>query len=549
MHGTPATCQQRLAAMTLEERLGQMLMVRYPDRAILAEMLARGQAGSFYFSMKGKPTADVIEELNRLQRLARVPALVAFGSACCDCGTGLLNGNQMRLGATRSPELAYELARSETTEQRAYGFHVPGTPVLDVNTNPANPIINTRAFSDDPGVVTELGLAMLRGIVAGRGVTCAMHFPGHGATAHDSHIGTPTDDRSAEEIRRIDLAPYRAAISQGLINGLCTNHVHYPAFEPGPPAPATVSRRVVTALLRDELGYDGVVMSDSLTMRAMKSAYGIEESAVLAACAGHDILLQDYESDPRITLAALVKAVESGRLPLAQVEASALRVLRLKEWLGLFDSALTDPSAAAGRVATPAHRALALRVAREAVTVLEDAALPLSPSPSTRCLVVTTGAEAARNVDMDIAFLPTGERFVRAIRRRLPQADVMRLETQLEGGASAAVLRRAAEADVVVWGLFTRVVCYHEESIGVPPDHVHLIRQIAASRTPLVLLNFGNPYLMKDLPRAAGALCTYDQDCPESIEAGVEALFGGIRARGKLPVAVSRDYPFGFGRG
>ena len=533
--------------MALPEKVGQLIMVRYPDRAILEEMLSAGHAGSFYFGMKGKPAREVAETLNRLQSVAKYPPIVAFGSACTDCGTGLLRGHHMRIGATRSKEIAYRLAHMETLEQRAYGFHVPGMPVLDVNTNPANPIINTRALSDDAGLVTQLGLEMLRGTIDARGVTCAKHFPGHGATGQDSHIQIPVDDRSLDEIHAVDLAPYRPAIAKGLINGVCTNHVHYPALEPGDPAPATVSRRIVTGLLRDELGYDGVVISDSLTMRPMKDNYGIEESAILAVLAGHDIILQDYQSDPRATHAALVRAVQSGRIPMAQLDASVTRIMRLKEWLRLFENRMTDLESIPARVATDEHKAFALRVAREAVTVLEDRAIPLRASSGSECLVITNGRGEVWDADMDVSFLPTYEQFHRAFLRRRPDARTLTLSEEMETAELAAALEAAQEAQTVVFGIFTRVLCYHEDSIGIRPEHGELIREVLRLGKQVVLVNFGNPYLMKHLPKAHAALCTYDGDCSESIEAAVEALFGEIPTSGRLPVHVSPEYPFGFG--
>lgn len=536
-----------LGRMTLEEKIGQLIMVRYDDRSLLAEMLAAGHAGSFYFGMKGHSAEAVVGELNRLQGLAKVPAIVAFGFACTDCGTGLLKGNMMRLGATRNPDLVYRMARAETEEQRAYGFHIPGMPVLDVNLEPANPIINTRAFGDEPGLVTDLGLAALRGLRDGRGLSCAMHFPGHGSTRDDSHIRVPVDDRPFETLWDCDLVPYREAIPQGLLNGLCTNHVYYPCLQSGPPAPATISREIVTGLLRNRLGYDGLIMSDSLTMKPMKDAYGIEEAAILTVLSGHDILLQDYQSDPRLTHRALCEAVQSRRIPLAQVEASAARVMQAKHWLGLLQDRFTDPARLPERVATAELKALALEIARQAVTVLEDEALPLRVSDPGRCLVIVNGSEVAWNEDMEYALLPTHERLHRAILRRLPGARTLTLSPEMAPEELTAALQQAREAECVVFGLFTRVLCYHEDSIGLRPPHAALIEQVAGLGKPIALLNFGNPYLMAGLPRAAAALCTYDEDCPESIEAAVEVLFGEVKAQGKLPVKVSTHYPCGHG--
>lgn len=536
------------SALSLEEQVGQLIMVRYPDQDLLREMLAAGHAGAFYFGMKGQSPAQVVATLNDLQRIAKVPAIVAFGFACTDFGTGLVKGNMMRLGATRDPDLVYRMARGETAEQRGYGFHIPGLPVLDVNVEPANPIINTRAFSDDPALVTELGLAALRGVLDGRGVTCTMHFPGHGNTRDDSHIRVPVDERPLETLWELDLLPYRAAFAAGLVNGVCTNHVHYPCLEPGPPAPATISRRIVTGLLRERLGYQGLIMSDSLTMKPMKDAYGIEEAAILTVLSGHDLILQDYQSEPRITHAALVAAVQSGRIPAAQVQASAGRVLRLKQWLGLLDDPYTDPALIPERVATPALKALAQEIAEKAVTVLEDAALPLRVSDPARCLVIANGSDVAWNEDMEYALLPTHERLHRAVRQRLPGAQTLTLSEAMGAEELAAAWQQAQTAEYLVFGLFTRVLCYHEDSIGLKPQYADLIRRVVASGKPCALLNFGNPYLLADLPPAPAALCTYDEDCPESLEAAVAALFGEIKTTGRLPVRVSDRYPRGHGR-
>lgn len=387
-----------VATMATEEKVGQMMMVRYPDRGILEAMLRAGTAGAFYFGMKGLSAAEVAETLNRLQAMAKVPALIAFGSATTSCGTGLLRGSQMRIGATRSPELAYQIADREACEQRAYGCHIIDSPCLDVNTNPANPIINTRAFGDDPELVAELGLAMLQGIMDARAVTCGMHFPGHGATADDSHIRMPVDSRDAETLWRVDLLPWRRAIERNLLNAVCTNHVHYPALAPGRVEPATVSRAVITGLLREKLGYQGLIMSDSLTMKPMKDEFGIAEAAVRTVLAGHNIILQDYQSDPAITLRALVEAVEADRTPVEQVNASVTRILAVKHWLGLFDSPLVDVGRLAERVATADNRAFAMHVARQAVTALEADALPLRIPQGAVCVAITHGGVPAADM-------------------------------------------------------------------------------------------------------------------------------------------------------
>jgi len=540
---TPYTVQD----MSLDEQVGQMIMVRYPDRDILREMLSNGFAGSFYFGMKGQSAQQVASALNDLQRIAKVPALVAFGSACTTCGSGLIDGSLMRVGATRDPELAYRLAWLEATEQRAYGFHIPGMPCLDVNSNPRNAIINTRAFSDDAELVCRLGLPMLRAQIDARAITCAMHFPGHGATEDDSHIRIPVDGRSEQDIWECDLLPYREAIPQGLLNGICTNHLHYPCWEPGPPAPATISHRIVTDLLRGRLGYDGLIMSDSLTMKPMKDAYGIEQAAILTVQAGHDIVLQDYQSDPRITHRALVEAVRDGRISENQVAASAARIMRYKQWMGVLEDPLVDLEQVPQRVATQEHRAFALEVARRAVTVLEDRALPLRVSAPEKLLVIANGREVAFDADMGLEHLPAFERLYRSLQRRLPGLQTCTIGEDMPPEYLDRARTMAAQAEAIVCGLFTRVLCYHEDSIGLRPELRQLLADFVSTGKPVVFCSFGNPYVLADLPKASGALCAYDEDCPESVQAAVEVLLGEQKSAGRLPVRVSERYRFGHG--
>jgi beta-N-acetylhexosaminidase len=258
--------------------------------------------------------------------------------------------------------------------------------------------------------------------------------------------------------------------------------------------------------------------------------------------------LQDYNSDPRITHDALVGAVKAGRLPEAQVDASVTRIMAAKEWLGLLDDPFVNLARIPERVATPEHKAFALEVARRAVTVLEDAALPLRVSSPEKCLVIANGRRTLFDADMGLEHLPNFERFYRAMQRRLPALRTCTIDEEMPAEQLNQAREMAGEAEVIVVGLFTRVLCYHEDSIGLAAPYRQLIADLVATGKPVILCNFGNPYVMADLPRAAGALCTYDEECPESMAAAVEALFGEITTTGKLPVRVSAAYPFGHGR-
>lgn len=533
------------AALSLEEKVGQLVVARLPDWPLMEKYARQGIITGLTPSLRKRPLAEAAEFLNHFQEISKYPLLIGWAGLYTG-GTEVRLNQLMRLGATRSKELCYRAARIEAEESRALGVHLGATPVLDVNTNPKNPIINLRSLSDNVELVTELGSELARGTIDGRAASLLMHFPGHGATGGDSHIAIPTVNRSLQELDEVDTRPFSEVIRRGLARLVCTNHCHYPAWEPGPKIPATVSRKIVHGLLREKLGFDGVIISDSLTMKAMKDNYGIEEGAVKTVAAGHDIILQDYQSDPRITIDALVRAVGEGRIPLAQVEASVRRVWKLKQWLGLHENRLVDVSKIPERIATEEHTAVARRIARESVTVLENRRLPLPVDESARLLVVSNGSSAIVEEDLDWKHSPTNHHFNQQVRKRSPKARTVTLSVEFKPEEIERARAAIAQADLVVFGLFTRVRSYRQDAIRLDPRYRDLIRQAAAEGRTFVLSNFGNPWVLSGLPKPSVSLCTFS-DAVDSIEAAVQVLFGELESRGKLPVRLSDSYAYGFG--
>ena len=533
------------AALSLEEKVGQLVVARLPDWPLMEQYARQGIITGLTPSLRNRPLAEAAEFLNHLQEISKYPLLIGWAGLYTG-GTEVRLNQLMRLGATRSKELCYQAARIEAEESRALGVHLGATPVLDVNTNPKNPIINLRSLSDNVELVTELGIELARGTIDGRAASLLMHFPGHGATGGDSHIAIPTVSRSLQELEEVDTRPFAEVIRLGLARVVCTNHCYYPAFEPSREIPATVSRKIVNGLLREKLGFDGIILSDSLTMRAMKDNYGIEEGAIETVAAGHDVILQDYQSDPRITIDALARAVRKGRIPLAQVEASVRRVWKLKQWLGLHENRLVDISKIPERIATEEHKAVARRIARESVTVLENRRLPLPVGGSARLLVVSNGSSTTVEKDLDWNHSPANHHFNQQVRKRTADAQTITLSVDFKreeiDGARAAL----GQADLVVFGLFTRVRSYREDAIWLDPRYRDLIRQAATENRTLVLCNFGNPWVLSDLPKPAVSLCTFS-DAVDSIEAAVQVLFGELKPCGKLPIRLSAGYPYGFG--
>ena len=539
------TADVLMAQMTLEERVGQLVIARYVDHEAVAPYARRGLISGMTPQLRDRDPAEAAEFLNRFQGLSKYPLLFGWSGICYRGGTDLRLQELMRLGATRSPELAYLAGRVAAEECRAVGFHFGGAPVLDVNTNPDNPIINLRAFGDDPALVAEMGIALCRGMVEGGALPVCMHFPGHGATGCDSHIRMPVVERTLEELEQVDLAPFRAAVAQGAARVVCTNHCHYPALEPEREVPATLSRPIVTGLLREQIGYDGLIISDSLTMRAIKEPYGIEEAAVETVRAGHDLILQDYQSDPGITLDALVGAVRGGRIPAGQLEASVRRVLRAKESLGLFRNRIVDPAQVGRCLAAPESRAVARRIARESVTLLENRGLPLRAGGSERWLLVTNGGPGGIQEDRQVENLPGNEHLFQGLRARVTHVEHVPLGSGAEREPIGRALAAAGTADRVLFGLFTEVRAYAEEGIRLPAGYRDLIRAVVAAGKPVCVLNFGNPWALDDLPRPAVSLCAFS-DAPDSLDAALAVLFGDIPSRGRLPVRL-KEYRFGCG--
>jgi len=543
---SPSPAEIDLNAMTLEEKVGQLVIARLPDWKLMEKYAAQGLISGMTPSLKSKTLAEVAEFTNRFQKLSKYPLLFGWSGISYSGGTDLRLGQAMRLGATGSKELCYQAAKIEAQESRALGFHFTATPNVDVNTNPDNPIINLRSLSDDPALVIELAAELCRGAIDGGGAPLLMHFPGHGATASDSHIAIPEVPRSLAELEAVDLKPFAELIRRGLAPVICTNHCHYPALEPDREVPATVSRKIVTGLLREKLGFDGVIISDSLTMRAMKDKYGIEGGAIAAVAAGHDLILQDYQSDPKITVDAVARAVRQERIPLAQVEASVRRVCKLKQSVGLPANRFVDAQEIPQCLAIPEHQAVARRIARESVTVLENHDLPLKAGDDQHILVISNGSTETVEQDLAWKHSPTNHRLNEQIRRRAKEAQTIVLSVDVPADETKRALDAAKSSAIVVFGLFTRVRSYVEDAIRLNPRYRELIRQAGTLGATVAVINFGNPWSLRDLPRPPISLCTFS-DATDSIDAAVEVLFGEQQARGRLPIRISDAYPFGFG--
>ncbi len=542
MNPAAADARSLLARMSVDEKIGQLLCGRMNDPKI-EEHLARGKAGFLIGLLAGtKSNATAAAEfLNHLQSVSRYPVLCVgeqeHGSARNFTG-GTEFPAYMALGATRSKELAYLFGKVNTLEARAVGYLWVSCPTLDVNIEPSNPIINTRSLSDRPELVTELGVESCRGIVQNRGLTCICHFPGHGATSRDSHVELPVVNRTRAELEAVELAPYRAGIKAGYMNCIMTAHNSYPALEGAQGVPATISSKIMTDLLRRKMGYKGLIATDSLMMKAISDRYSPGEAAVVSIKAGCDILLS-YDIDG--ASAGLRQAVDSGSLSTSRLDESVLRILEAKFWTGIFASPQVDVATVNQVVGCKEHSDTSLRLARRSITVLRNQGLPL-PS-SDRTLVIST---ASWN-DLGPAHPEADQRVLDQIRKRIPDAaGVLLPPKELTEEACTRALDAARSSQSIVFAAASRIRGYDEESSRLNRRLFQLLEQVAGLGKPVALLVLGNPYVVAQLPATPVCLLAYSNS-PMSVDAAVEVLFGEKKATGRLPISISKEYPFGHG--
>src|SRR5688500_11406452 len=398
---TPAQARwidSTLASLPLRERIGQMVHVwvlgdytSYTDStfAEVRRWIERDHIGGVSMSL-GTPI-EVAAKVNNMQRLSRVPLLT---SADLEPGLGRLEGgvfthylleaggatvfpSAMAIAATGRDQDAYDAAKIIAQEARAVGIQINFAPTVDVNNNPSNPVINTRSFGEDPARVARLSAQFVRGTQDGGAVATAKHFPGHGDTDVDSHVGLPVVGADWSRLTTVELVPFRAAIEAGA-GMVMTAHIALPAVEGDSTTPATLAPRIITGVLRDTLRFRGVAITDAMTMEGVGKGYSVEESSVLAVKAGADVILKP--SDPTKAIDAVLAAVERGDISRARIDSAARRALELKARTGVGSNRLVDLDALREVVGSREHRALADDIARRAVTLLRDtqSLLPLT---------------------------------------------------------------------------------------------------------------------------------------------------------------------------
>jgi len=569
-----------LRKMSVEEKVGQLFMiwtraeflnVNSPEYLRLRDTINKYHVGSFAMTVRYEPPFlyknqpyEAADLLNRLQQNSKLPLLIA---ADFELGvSNRLNGttafpNAIAIGGTGKREYAEAFGRITGQEARAIGVHWNFFPVADVNSNPDNPIINTRSFGEDPQQVGDLVAAYIRGAHSSGLLTTAKHFPGHGDTATDSHLGTAQVTGDRARLDSVELPPFRKAIEAG-IDSVMVAHVTVPALDPNPNAVATVSPQIVTGLLKNDLRFQGIVVTDALDMGALTRLYSadIGREAVDAFKAGNDVLL--IPPDLGAAYRAVVAAVGSGEISESRLDSSVLKILKTKASLGLHKARLVNLAALDGAVGTPENVVTGQKMADDAVTAVRHTGtlLPLKKAGTIAGGLPYQAQAEVRNrlvliVLTDDVRLDAGRMLEREVKLRAPDANIIYADPRLAAAMSPAIAKAAQHAEKVVVAVYAsptagKVVKTNggaRNSVSLAEDSAALLQQIlqlGAAKT--VVLAMGNPYLAKDFPEAQNYVCTFSA-APVSEVSAAKALFGEIEIHGHLPVTIPGVAPRGAG--
>jgi beta-N-acetylhexosaminidase len=534
------------------------------------EQITQQRVGGFIMSI-GSPI-ETADKINAMQRLSALPLVfgadyesgVAFRQRGgyflpndIYLGGGTMFPPQMGLGASRDTALAYQQGRITAIEGRALGVQIAFAPVLDVNNNPANPVIGVRSFGEDPHLVADMGQAVIHGLQENGMMATGKHFPGHGDTDENSHLTITTVHASRAELDTMELVPFRRAIAAG-IQGIMTFHGLVPALDTTP-VPATLSPTIMTGLLRHELGFKGLVITDAMDMNGVLSrvtatpqtaptsvgsygtvsnSIGIAEACKLAIAAGADILLMP--SDVPAAIDAVVDGVREGRFTQARVDSSVRRVLEIKHRLGLDHQRVVNLDSVRAIVGSAAHLAAAAQTAERSITLAKDS-LGLVP-------LARPGAAPSRVLSITIAArtdLAAGQTFDAQLRSALPslRSELVDPENPSPGFERLLALADSSDLTIISSYLATGTTV---ANASAPQPIARFINDVAARHPRTVLVAFGNPYLLQQVPSVSSYLVAWG-GFPVSQRAAARALVGSAPISGRLPISIPPLLRFGAG--
>ena len=564
---------KELRRMSLDEKIGQLISVGInatflnQDSAAykaLRHQIEDNHVGGIIL-FRG-PVYESVMLVNRMQNLARYPLLI---SADLEAGAGMRFDDtinlpwNMAVGATDNPDYARRQGALTAHEARALGVQQIYAPVADVNNNAANPVINVRSYGEDPAAVGRFVVAFIQGAQSNGVIATAKHFPGHGDTATDSHRGLPQIDVNRERLNTVELVPFQVAVKSG-VGSVMTGHIGMPQIDPTAVTPLprdlklkpidteeggevvvengtlpTTLSPVMNGILRRDLGFEGLIVTDAMSMSGLTLYFTQEEASVRALEAGADLLLKPADADA--VLRGVREAVTKGRLKEERINQSARKVLAAKYDLGLVKQRVTPLEAIDVNVAGNEATTLAREIAEHAITLVrnDDKLLPLNllkPEARIFNLAITNGDDR----------LWIANTFSGAITRAGHKMETVVLDERSTEAEVRKALELANGADLVIASLYGRVRTGQARSVGLPEPGAKALAALISSRLKVVGISFGNPYLLQSFPELRTYLVAYG-DMPSLQEAAARALLGEIDVTGKLPISLPGLYPRGTG--
>jgi beta-N-acetylhexosaminidase len=548
-----------LASMTIEEKVGQVfiadLVAVYSHRESPNFRLAENFVRKYHvggFVLAGGSMTDIAVMTNALQRESKVPLII---NADLEAGLwfnhpyhwqrgrapelpryvgggGTSLPSQMAIGATGNPWFAYEFGRITAREARAVGIQWTNSPVADVNNNPNNPIINTRSFGENPGQVAKMVEAYVRGVQVGRVIATLKHFPGHGDTEEDTHMKLPSLPFDRGRLDSVEFVPFKAGIAAGA-RAVMTAHIAMPQIDPIK-RPATLSPVMITDVLRKQLGFDGLVITDGMTMQGVTDRYGPDEAAIGALEAGADVVLVPADFDKAYN--GVLGAVRSGRISQARLDQSVRRVLAAKAWAGLDRERLVDLESISSIVGSPQAELSADSMFTAAVTLLrnEHGLLPLAKKSRIQIVTVT-----------DEPDLQAGEALNDLLQPHVQSVTLSRLWNESGVEAADRVVAQSRNADVVILGVYLSVGSW-KGPLGFSRELGRFIEKIDNMKKPVVTVAFGDPYVLGKLPATGAEIAIYT-GLRKAEEAVGKAIVGLTGIHGVLPVTIPGKFKRGEG--
>jgi len=536
--------EKTLKSLTLREKIGQMVMVRMsgefqnwsdPRFLELRRHIEENHLGGFIL-FRGE--ANSIAALtNELQRMSKHPLLFAADyerGLRMQLRTGTPFTTNMGVGATGDVQAAYRQGKIIAEEMRAIGVNWLFAPVADINNNPDNPVINIRSFGASPERVGEFVSALAKGVRDGGALATLKHFPGHGDTATDSHIGLSIVPVDKQRINSVELVPFKMGIGSG-VDAVMTAHLAMPKVT-GDEVPGTLNPKITTDILRKELGFNGIVTTDAMEMGAIKKTYSDEKSVVMAVKAGADIVL--LPNDARKTIDSIEAAVKSGELTEERINESVRRLLSAKYRLGLTQNRLVDLAKVNQLMEKPENVREANQTAEKSITLLRngDNVLPLTVEKANKTLFVVIAADD--EPIEGVALMPE-------IARRAPRAKIIRLDPRTISEEYSAAVKQAADYDSIVLAPFVKRAAL-KGTVALPENQTNFVRQMLALNKSVAVVAFGSPYLIRQFPEAKNYVAAYAIE-EVAQTAAARAIFGEVPFTGKLPVSVPGIFEIGAG--